>query len=663
MKLAESMGEYIARFNVLEADITYLGFYQTLRLLEQSNLPRTTTTGNRSGGGGGGGGNKSTLSNTNRNNGSGSGSGPRGRSDIQVKVLRHLNRCFNCLKRNHSYKAVGGYYSRKPVAPFDSYPEVQDALEKAIANNGVPVGEPARPKIKGAAAGGPPRHEKPPPAQPPALPTIPPAPSVEDSEEEEEEMHPNCFIDDPPVPALSPTLQVSSDDDNSDPDPTLKAIADRVKALERQSQMGPRITVSAIAAAAIRGDMYQPLVGQQLVFKGIISSNYSSPQHVEIMGDTGCASLFIDSSHARAHKYDLISLSQPATLELADGSLVAGVTHMARVTVKFGAHVEDVLAYVTKLSGVQMILGTPWFQTHEPRVNWKDMSLSFDSEHCLLNCIHDHRPCYTQSSRHHKRPLPQTPDPCRKVVRHPKAPLPIDVAFISSRVAAAAVCRDQDICITSYEEICRIAALSDKDWEDTKHLQAAGAKVLPEDYEKFRDKMERPHMSKQDILERLPKVLHPLYQGFDPKEADELPELRGDLDHKIELKPDDTGQPPKPSSQRLRPMSRDEARAVKLYIDDMMKKGHVERSTSAWAAPLLIVRKPGGGIHICVDYRGLNAHTIKNRNAPPLIRDMLAKLSKSRYFSKVDVITAFNKIRIKEEHKHLSTFITPYRLY
>ncbi|EFQ90804.1 hypothetical protein PTT_12529, partial [Pyrenophora teres f. teres 0-1] len=90
---------------------------------------------------------------------------------------------------------------------------------------------------------GPPRHEKPPPAQPPALPTILPAPSVEDSEEEEE-MHPNCFIDDPPIPALSPTLEVGSDNDNSDPDPTLKAIADRVKALERQSQMGPRITDS-----------------------------------------------------------------------------------------------------------------------------------------------------------------------------------------------------------------------------------------------------------------------------------------------------------------------------------------------------------------------------------------------------------------------------------
>ncbi|KAF7443597.1 Asp protease 2 multi-domain protein [Pyrenophora tritici-repentis] len=587
MKPTESMGEYIARFNVgtsalrwpdtlkiqfmrnrlpvwwrdmtamkvLESSLTYLDFCQTLRLLEQSNPQRATTTGNRrgnqsleGGGGGGAGGNKSTPSNGPRNGGSSSGSGPRGRSDIQVKVLRHLNRCFNCLKKNHTFKATGGYCSKEPVASFDSYPEVQDALEKAIANNGVPVGEPARPKVKGAAASGPPRHEKPPPVQPPAHPLIPPAPSVEDSEEEEE-LHPNRFVDDSLTLALSPTVEVSSDDE-SDPDPTLQAIANRVKALKQQSQTGSRITVSAIAAAAIRGDKYQPLVGQQLVFKGIISSHRSSPQHVEIMGDTGCASLFIDSSHARAHKYDLISLSQPATLELADGSLVAGVTHMARVTVTFGTHTEDVLAYVTKLSGVQMILGTPWFQTHEPRVNWKDMSLSFDSEHCLINCIHDHRPCHTQSSRHHKQPLPQVPDPCRKVARHPKAPPPIDVAFISSRVAAAAVCHDQDICITSYDEIGRIAELSDKEWEDTQHLRAAGAKVLPEDYEKFRDKMERPHMTRQEILKRLPKVLHPLYQGFDPKEADELPELRGNLDHKIELKLDDTGQPPKPSFQR-----------------------------------------------------------------------------------------------------------------
>ncbi|KAG9380636.1 hypothetical protein A1F94_007956 [Pyrenophora tritici-repentis] len=164
MKPTESMGEYIARFNVgtsalrwpdtlkiqfmrnrlpvwwrdmtamkvLESSLTYLDFCQTLRLLEQSNPQRATTTGNRRGNQsleGGGAAEQaaiSPLSNGPRNGGSSSGSGPRGRSDIQVKVL--------------------------PGRLFDSYPEVQDALEKAIANNGVPVGEPARPKVKGAAA-------------------------------------------------------------------------------------------------------------------------------------------------------------------------------------------------------------------------------------------------------------------------------------------------------------------------------------------------------------------------------------------------------------------------------------------------------------------------------------------------------------------------------
>ncbi|KAG9381482.1 Chromo domain containing protein [Pyrenophora tritici-repentis] len=101
------------------------------------------------------------------------------------------------------------------------------------------------------------------------------------------------------------------------------------------------------------------------------------------------------------------------------------------------------------------------------------------------------------------RQSPQGPPGMRS---HPTPP-PIDVAFISSRVAAAAVCHDQDICITSYDEIGRIAELSDKEWEDTQHLRAAGAKVLPEDYEKFRDKMERPHMTRQEILKRLPKTI------------------------------------------------------------------------------------------------------------------------------------------------------------
>ena len=95
-------------------------------------------------------------------------------------------------------------------------------------------------------------------------------------------------------------------------------------------------------------------------------------------------------------------------------------------------------------------------------------------------------------------------------------------------------------------------------------------------------------------------------------------------------------------------MSRQQALVVKEYIDEMLGKGYIRPSTSPYAAPVLIVKKPDGGIRICVDYRALNALTIKNRNAPPLIKDTLAKLCAAKVYSKFDIIAAFNEIRVKE---------------
>ncbi|KAF1828363.1 hypothetical protein BDW02DRAFT_469532, partial [Decorospora gaudefroyi] len=93
---------------------------------------------------------------------------------------------------------------------------------------------------------------------------------------------------------------------------------------------------------------------------------------------------------------------------------------MTRVNVTFNNYNEQVLAYVTKLSGVQMILSTPWFQLHNPQVNWDTMSIVFNSDHCMRNCLHNHKPCMTASSRYRKHPTP--PDYELKKTRHSKAP-------------------------------------------------------------------------------------------------------------------------------------------------------------------------------------------------------------------------------------------------
>jgi hypothetical protein len=67
-------------------------------------------------------------------------------------------------------------------------------------------------------------------------------------------------------------------------------------------------------------------------------------QHVEIMGDTGCASVFIYAFHVREHKYELIPPNKKIVLELAYNDEVVSITHMTKMTVSFSNHTEKILA-------------------------------------------------------------------------------------------------------------------------------------------------------------------------------------------------------------------------------------------------------------------------------------------------------------------------------
>jgi hypothetical protein len=78
---------------------------------------------------------------------------------------------------------------------------------------------------------------------------------------------------------------------------------------------------------------------------------------------------------------------------------------------------------------------------------------------------------------------------------------------------------------------------------------------------------------------------------------------------------------------------------------------------------VLLVRKLGGGLRFCVDYRGLNDVTIKNRYPIPLIRETLDKLARAKFFSKFNIIAAFNEIRVKQGDEWKTAFNSRYRQY
>jgi hypothetical protein len=110
-------------------------------------------------------------------------------------------------------------------------------------------------------------------------------------------------------------------------------------------------------------------------------------------------------------------------------------------------------------------------------------------------------------------------------------------------------------------------------------------------------------------------------------------------------------------------MTREELLVVKKMLTDYLDKGFIRVSNSPAAAPVLLVRKPGGGIRFCVDYRALNKITKKDRYPLPLIHETLERISRAKWFTKLDVIHAFHKIRIAEGDEWLTAFRTRFGLY
>ena len=137
-----------------------------------------------------------------------------------------------------------------------------------------------------------------------------------------------------------------------------------------------------------------------------------------------------------------------------------------------------------------------------------------------------------------------------------------------------------------------------------------------------------------------------------------LPPHRGDLDHAIELIPGKS-----PPFGPLYNLSEHELGVLKEYIDKNLKSGFISASKSSAGAPILFVKKRDGTLRLCVDYRGLNAVSIKNKYPIPLISEILDRLQKARLFTKLDLQGAYNLIRIKEGDEWKTAFRTRYGSY
>jgi len=95
----------------------------------------------------------------------------------------------------------------------------------------------------------------------------------------------------------------------------------------------------------------------------------------------------------------------------------------------------------------------------------------------------------------------------------------------------------------------------------------------------------------------------------------------------------------------------------------MLKKGFIRESHSPASYLILFQRKHDGSFRLCVDYKKLNAVTIRNSYPLPLINDIIKRVKGAKYFTKLDLRSAYNLIRIKEGDEYKTTFRTKYGHY
>ncbi|KAL5612428.1 uncharacterized protein BROUX77_002584 [Berkeleyomyces rouxiae] len=150
-----------------------------------------------------------------------------------------------------------------------------------------------------------------------------------------------------------------------------------------------------------------------------------------------------------------------------------------------------------------------------------------------------------------------------------------------------------------------------------------------------------------------PEWLLPVIDAFDRKKASELPPNRPGIDTEIRLKPGLS-----PPSCPLYSMSREELLLLRKTLYDLLDAGFIRASSAEGGAPVIFVKKPGGGLRFCVDYRALNSVTEKDGYPLPLINDTLRDIAAAKYVSKVDVISAFHRLRLKEGSEAYTAFRT-----
>ena len=122
----------------------------------------------------------------------------------------------------------------------------------------------------------------------------------------------------------------------------------------------------------------------------------------------------------------------------------------------------------------------------------------------------------------------------------------------------------------------------------------------------------------------------------------------------------DVGSNP-PFKERTRPVPHAWREFLELELDKLLAIGAIEEADPGdcpYASRYVVVRKRDGSFRLCVDYRRLNAITVKDSYPLPRIDEILASLGKARYFASLDLIMGYHQVEMDQRDRAKTAFTT-----